>query len=411
MVLIGLHLIEQHEWVRKTLRTKFPIIAVDEYQDLGVPLHRIILSLCFTAGVRILAVGDEDQSIYGFTGAKPELLVELSKMKGVEAIRLPFNYRSGKTIVDASLVALGEDRNYTAKSLHSSTIDLYPCPEGLEEQANIICTQIIPEALHREKRRNFGDVAVLYMDKNDGDVIEAAAKTAGLKVIRTDKGAPYRKTVLIRWLEDCAMWCAGGWKSGKPRLSSLIRSWLAMNVSTKSEAERTRLRRTLVGFLFSHRQPEANLHAWISEFAKVCLDDTLAREKTLSEEVEALNQLSGAVSPGGKLEGMTLAGFGNQGGAPDHINLITLHSAKGQEFDVVMLMGMDQGKMPSWAAKTAELKREPRRLFYVGITRARHEVHMTYSGFTTDKYNRRHENGPSDFLLEVEARLKENEDS
>jgi DNA helicase-2/ATP-dependent DNA helicase PcrA len=171
------------------------------------------------------------------------------------------------------------------------------------------------------------------------------------------------------------------------------------------------LRRTLVGFLFSHRRPGASLQAWISEFAKDCLDDTLAREKTLSEEVDALNQLSGAVGPGGKLEAMTLAGFGNQGGAPDHLNLITLHSAKGQEFDVVMLMGMDQGKLPSWAAKTPELKREPRRLFYVGITRARHEVHMTYSGFTADKYGRRHENGPSEFLLEVEARLKDSEKS
>lgn len=75
----------------------------------------------------------------------------------------------------------------------------------------------------------------------------------------------------------------------------------------------------------------------------------------------------------------------------------------------VVLMGMDQGKLPSWAAKTSELKREPRRLFYVGITRARHEVHMTYSGFTTDKYGRRHEHGPSEFLMEVEARLEDNE--
>ena len=408
MVLLGLQLIEQHDWIRKTLRAKFPVIAVDEYQDLGVPLHRIVLSLCFSAGIRILAVGDEDQSIYGFTGAQPELLVELSKMKGVETIRLPFNYRSGKTIVDASLVALGQARGYTAKSGHTSTIDLYECREGLEEQANIICGEIIPEAVKREEGRNLGDVAVLYVDKNDGDVIEAAAKEADLKFIRTDKGAPYRKTVLIRWLEDCAMWCAGGWKSGQPRLSSLIRSWLALNVSATSEAERIELRRSLVGFLFSHRDPGSAVRTWISEFVTACLKKTLGREKTLSEEVDALNQLSAAVREGGKLEAMTLAGFGNQGGAPDHLNLITLHSAKGREFDVVLMMGMDQGRLPSWAAKTAEQKREPRRLFYVGITRARHEVHMTYSGFTIDKYGRRHENGPSEFLLEVEARLVKN---
>jgi len=406
MVLLGLQLIERHEWVRKTLQARFPILAVDEYQDLGVPLHRIVLNLGFSAGVRILAVGDEDQSIYGFTGAQPELLVELSQLHGVEAIRLPFNYRSGKTIVDASLIALGEQRGYTAKSKHQSTIDFYPCPNGLEEQAELICMKLIPESLGRRKGRNYSDVAVLYLNKNDGDVIEAATKQAGLKIIRLDKGAPYRKTVLIRWLEGCAAWCAGGWQSGQPRLSSLLRTWLALNVSSNSDDARTKLRRTLVSFLFAHRQGDVPVRTWLSEFATACLKDTLRREKTLSEEVEALRQLAGAVQERGKLEAMTVGGFGHQGGAPDHLNLITLHSAKGQEFDVVIMIGMDQGKIPSWDAKTVAQKREPRRLFYVGLTRARHEVHLTYSGFTTDKYGRKHNNGPSEFLLEVAARLQ-----
>lgn len=281
MVLLGLQLIERHEWVRKTLQARFPILAVDEYQDLGVPLHRIVLSLGFSAGVRILAVGDEDQSIYGFTGARPELMVELSKMQGVEAVRLPFNYRSGKTIVDASLVALGENRGYTAKSKHQSTIDFYPCPNGLEEQAELICTELIPEALSRRDGRKLSDVAVLYLNKNDGDVIEAAAKQAGLKVIRTDKGAPYRKTVLIRWLEDCAAWCAGGWKTSQPRLSALIPTWLALNVSGASESARAQLRRALVSFLLAHREADLSVRTWLNEFAAACLKDTLQREKIL----------------------------------------------------------------------------------------------------------------------------------
>jgi DNA helicase-2/ATP-dependent DNA helicase PcrA len=405
MVLLGLQLIERHEWIRKTLRARFPILAVDEYQDLGVPLHRIVLSLAFS-GVRILAVGDEDQSIYSFAGARPELLVELSKMDGVEAVRLPFNYRSGKTIVDASLVALGEKRGYTAKSNHQSTIDFYPCPNGLEEQADLICTTLIPEALGRRDGRELSDVAVLYLNKNDGDVIETAAKQAGLKVIRTDKGAPYRKTGLIRWLEDCADWCAGGWKTGEPRLSVLILTWLAFNVSLAPDSARATLRRMLVTFLFAHRQPDVPVRTWLAEFVAGCLKDTLRREKTLSEEVEAIKQLAAAVREDGKLEALTVAGFGHQGGAPDHLNLITIHSAKGQEFDVVLMMGMDQGKIPSWDVKTGEQKREGRRLFYVGLTRARHEVHMTYSGFTTDKYGRKHPDGPSEFLLEVAARLQ-----
>ena len=92
MVLVGLRIIEEHAWVRKAMRARFPILVVDEYQDLGLPLHRIVLKLCIDAGIRLLAVGDPDQSIYGFTGANPELLKELSAMEGIEVVRLRFNY-------------------------------------------------------------------------------------------------------------------------------------------------------------------------------------------------------------------------------------------------------------------------------------------------------------------------------
>jgi len=115
MVLLGLRLIEENEWIRRTLRARFPIIVIDEYQDLGLPLHRIVLNL-LREGVRILAVGDPDQSIYGFTGAKPELLTELSEMEGIESVRLPFNYRSGEKIVSASQIVLGEKRGYKANT-------------------------------------------------------------------------------------------------------------------------------------------------------------------------------------------------------------------------------------------------------------------------------------------------------
>src|ERR1035438_3707046 len=191
---------------------------------------------------------------------------------------------------------------------------------------------------------------------------------------------------MIRWLEECAAWCAGGWKLGQPRLSTLIRTWYTFNLSLNSDEQRWALRRALVGFLFGHRAADMALSAWLAQFSDACLHKALARETTLGEEKEELIRLSSVCKKGGKLEAFTVASFGGQGGALDHLNLITLHSAKGQEFDVVIMMGMDQGRIPSWSAKDDEQKREPRRLFYVGMTRARHEVHMTYSGFTLDKY-------------------------
>jgi DNA helicase-2/ATP-dependent DNA helicase PcrA len=105
MPLIAFRMIKDHRWIREALRARFPVLFVDEYQDLGHALHELVLLLCFDGGIRLFAVGDADQSIYGFTGANPELLLQLTERVGVETIRLRFNYRSGAKIIRASLGA------------------------------------------------------------------------------------------------------------------------------------------------------------------------------------------------------------------------------------------------------------------------------------------------------------------
>ena len=404
LVLIGLRLVEGHAWIRRALRARFPVLVVDEYQDLGVPLHRLVLSLCLGAGIRLVAVGDPDQSIYGFTGARPELLVELSTLESVERVVLRFNYRSGKTLVAAAEAALGEGRDYEAKGSYAGTIDVYDCPSGLEEQAERICASIIPQALARRAGRTLGDVAILYVDWNDGDVIARKVAENRMHAIRIDRGAPYAKTPLTRWLEDCARWCAGGWRDGTPRLSGLIRAWIGFNRSVSDERGRYRLRVELVRFLFSHREGGQAVSEWISHFEEACLKAGLDRD--LRDEKEAFARLSKAFAADGVLVGMTLGVLGGQAGSTDHLNLVTLHSAKGLEFEVVILMGLEQGKLPRWGATTDASKREGRRLFYVGLTRAKHEVHMTYCGWTENKYGRRFERGPSEFLIEVQRQLR-----
>lgn len=112
MPLLAYRMIKEHAWIRDALRARFPVLFVDEYQDLGHALHELVLLLCFGGGIRLFAVGDADQSIYGFTGANPELLESLTRRGDVRAIRLRFNYRSGGKIVRASLGALGEERDY-----------------------------------------------------------------------------------------------------------------------------------------------------------------------------------------------------------------------------------------------------------------------------------------------------------
>jgi DNA helicase-2/ATP-dependent DNA helicase PcrA len=406
MMLIGLTLVESHEWVRRALAAKFPILAVDEYQDLGVPLHRMVMSLCFRAGVRLFAVGDADQSIYGFTGAKPELLRQLSERKDVTAVILPFNYRSAPEIVAAGEAVLGEQRGYSATTASKGIVDIHYYGDGLEEQANAIIENLIPAALERDKSRRLGDLAVLYTDLHDGNLISGFAATAGLEFVRIDSGAPIPATPLIRWLQDCAAWCAGGWRRSQPKLRGLIGSWFRFNPSVDRTSDLRLIQRVLVRYLFTNRDPEKPLKTWLEGFATELLRPAFGREGTLRDEEKSVTILLGLTEKGKDLENATIATFSGKAGSPNHLNLITLHSAKGLEYEVVFLLGMDQGRLPSWRDDTTEKIAEARRRFYVGVTRAKREVHLTYSGFTKSPNGYRFNKGPSPFLVELQKRIK-----
>jgi DNA helicase-2/ATP-dependent DNA helicase PcrA len=410
MVLTALRLLKDHEWIRRAIKARFPILLIDEYQDLGRPLHEIVLLLLAT-GVRLLAVGDTDQSIYGFTGAEPRLLEDLSQLAAIERIPLRLNYRSRRSIVKGSQIVLQEDKGYepapTGQDLdEEGIIEFIECPDGLSQQAKVIVDQIVPGALNRRIGRQLGDIAVLYPDKNVGDVIAGEAVTRGLSIIRIDQGAPYPKTPLTRWLEDCAAWCAGGWRAGTGiPLSSLLNWWAKFTETEGSDAARWQNKVTLTGFLWRSRDPDMPLASWLKGLHQAAMAIGLSSASEHEDDIEVWNRLWAACSNGGQLANWTIATFGGQVGSPDHLNLITLHSSKGLEFDVVAMMGMDQGLIPSWAATTEAEKREPRRLFYVGMTRARHEVHMMYSGFTVNRSGRRFDRGPSEFLLELQTAL------
>ncbi len=400
MTLYGLHLIENHAWIRKLLKARFPVMVIDEYQDLGKPLHRIVLSLALTAGVRVLAVGDPDQSIYGFAGAQPELLDDLSQQLQVKPIELQLNYRCGRTIVQAAKTALGEDRNYDVPpTAHIGTIDFYGCKDGPRQQIEVICNELLPAALARREGRRLGDVALLYIDKYDGDLVAEIVATAGYAFVSVDQNAPYPKTPFTRWMEECAAWCSGGWQYGEPRLSELIKTWLTFNRTVSSDAQRLFLKRCLVRFLFTSRQPDLLLSNWLDVFRTTCLQSEFDRGIELRDEQEVFDRIRSAAAPGGKLAHFAVAAFAGQGGSPDHLNLITLHSAKGSEFDVVFMVGLEEGRLPWRNAGPLQL-REQRRLFYVGLTRARHEVHLLCSGW----YERRgfkHQYGPSRWVMEL----------
>ncbi len=282
MIITGTRFIENNAWLRRVLVSKFPIFVVDEYQDLGVALHRMVTTL-LDSGARLIAVGDPDQSIYDFAGARPELLIDLAKRQNVEKIELQFNYRSGDKLVAASLAALAEHRNYIAKGKHQGEIFFHHIAGGLDAQAEAICKEIVPSILTRNPDIKLGGIAVLYATQHDGTALVPFVESAGFDYVRLDQGAPYPKTPITRWLEDGANWCADGWKSNEPRLGNIINRWIGFNRRLLSEEERAQARSILIGFLTANRNPEINLLEWLKAFNTACLHQTLSNEPSLRD--------------------------------------------------------------------------------------------------------------------------------
>src|SRR5690606_19432584 len=99
-------LIQNEQYVRNCLEAKFPWILIDEYQDLGKPLHEMILSIFSSTNIKIFAVGDPNQSIYSFNGAIPHYLLELYENPHIRSIKLLTNFRSNQGIINAYQLAL-----------------------------------------------------------------------------------------------------------------------------------------------------------------------------------------------------------------------------------------------------------------------------------------------------------------
>lgn len=397
MPLLALRALATNAWLRKAIAAKYPILAVDEYQDLGRALHAMVMGLCFSAGIRLFAVGDVDQSIYGFIGANPDLLKKLSERDDVETVRLGLNYRCGSQIVTASEYALGEARGYRAPDgAHEGTIYFHPCTGGYAAQARYLIEQLIPEIRARRPDLNVGEIAILYPAAFIGDEVATAAANNGYGVIRTDGNALYpRGSRLMRWLEQCAMWCCGGWRSGQPRVSRVIAEGARLfHELLATDDNRLEFQRDLIATLWDRRDDTLSLQDWLVALRDEIIKPRIDRARSLADEFETLNTFINRLGPTGDVEDFPLGEFAGIGTGLDRINLSTLHSAKGREFDAVILFGMEEGRLPRNNASDGEI-REARRLFYVGFTRARHEIHLMYG-----------QHNPSRFVTEVHERLE-----
>ena len=409
MVLVALDLIRKHEFVRSALEARFPFLVIDEYQDLGYPLHLIVRLLMKTTSIEVFAVGDPDQSIYGFTGADPAYLRSLAGAPDVHRVELNMNYRSAQQIIDGSQVALAPEEPRDYRSSRADVVGelvFIECLEGLGEQARLIARQVIPTL--EGKGIPSGQIAILYIDRWDQLVLSKELDEAGVKYAG-ERDQRYPRTPFTRWLEDVAAWCSlfPETQNG-PNFDDLFTRYAEISEDAGMPVRRDDLaaRTTFFEAIASLAAPNKPLIEWLNEIDTLLeLESRLGARKAQPDDLTGWSTIKSRCKDGEALAGFELDDFARCGGRPDTVTLTTLHSSKGLEYEVVIMPGLEEGRIPGYAARSAGALAEARRVFYVGMTRAKDAVYLLYSGWYENRYGRIWENGPSRFVQELQANL------
>jgi DNA helicase-2/ATP-dependent DNA helicase PcrA len=384
-------LVETHPWIRRALAARFPRLFLDEYQDLAPGLDRLAQALCFdeTADADLFAVGDPDQSIMGFNGSRPELLLDLANRPRVHCVRLETNYRNRASIVQTALRALGEHREIAWLD-EGGDIEFHECPNGREEQHQRMLDVVIDE---RDAGTPLEEVAVLCPNRwVKGDVV-AALRGADIPAIA--RGEEYRETPTTTLLEAAAAWSTQPRGASGFRLGDLLRRWRILMGPRDTLSRET----ALVRLFLNHGDGTGRAGEFAAGIYGLGLAARLHRTGR-DDEADELDKMVEALTEG-PLRDLTVAQLGARAHAPGQVHVSTMHAGKGLEFDAVVLIALDEGDFPSYHATSARELEDARRTFYVSLTRARRRVDLIYSGFRTTAAGARRYDGPSRFLADI----------
>ena len=403
MTLSALRLLETEVDLRPLVVARYPWIAIDEYQDLGGPLHRIVTVL-HDAGMNIFAVGDPDQCIFGFTGADPAYLNELAGHPDFHKVELKFNYRAGARLIAAAHASLGETRPHVADPSRSDpgAIEITEVPGGLLGQASYVVHDLVPDLLANGVPAE--QIAILY--KNKGDLLDALASEFNDSTVDffVERDARFPSGPIVRWLQLCATRTLD--PDGNQPLSELVALHPLRLDRPSDGSDELALRRALIDAT-APADPDTPLDLWVDTLdSRLELTSRLAVSAQNRDDVDALTALRGA-----DYTAIRLADFARGVHVAGRVVVTTLHSAKGRQFDVVIMPGLQRTLFPQtrWHAATrtdrpTDLAGD-RRLLYVGITRARDQVHLVHSQRFTNRYGY-DVSGRSPFIDEIQQRLK-----
>ena len=440
-------ILEAHPVVRDTYGHKFEHILVDEFQDTNLAQYAI-LRLLAQKNRNLYVVGDEDQSIYRWRGADYRNILRFQQdFKDAKTILLEQNYRSTQTILDGAMAVIDHNRNRTAKKLFTDATKgekiNFLIAQDDREEADMVVSAIQKAITHQ--KINPGAFAIMYRTNAQSRLLEEAFRRVGLsyrlvgaqrfygrrevkdiiafmrlvynpldevslrRVINLPPRGIGDKTIeKLMALGNQENLSAGeillGLANGNPTWQEALGREAArlMSFGRMLQSWRECADKNPISVLFDRILGDIGYQAHIQDQSEEGLDRwenvMELRAVVLEYEEQGLQAF---------LESMALVA--DQDTLPVNVDaptMLTLHAAKGLEFDQVFITGLDEMLLPhSRSRDDDEDLAEERRLLYVGITRARKRLTLTRARRRRSPYGSYEETIPSRFLDDIPSEL------
>jgi DNA helicase-2/ATP-dependent DNA helicase PcrA len=420
----ALRIFDEREDIRNKYSDRFAHVMVDEFQDTNMTQYRLIKHLTATHK-NIFAVGDPDQSIYGWRGADHTLVENLKEDFDLQTIKFEINYRSTQAILDpayslivrnhrvdnARLIANGKKKGNYPRVISTMTTD---------EQAQFVANEI--SELVKSNQAKYSDFAILYRTNYQSFDFENQFRKYGIP--HAVKGKPFFERTEIRTLlhylriytntmDDVAIYSTFNKPNRNIKKTTITKFY---KYAIKNEINIL----DLMNEVISKKSDHGNLSLLGSEVSQYYQElksimeltgdpydliigiikilnykEYLSKDSRFGQEmIENVGELLKIATDFETVEDLLGFAWTETGESYDDelvgVQLMTLHSAKGLEFPRVYIIGANDGNCPSWRAVTGGHEdqnqiEEERRLFYVGMTRAEEE--LTLCHYQIREYN------------------------
>jgi len=441
LIRLPVQLLESDEEAVAGWRERIGYLLVDECQDTNDAQYRLLKALAGPKG-DFTCVGDDDQSIYAWRGANPDNLLQLGvDYPALEIVKLEQNYRCSNRVLRAANALIAHNPHEHPKTLWSDQADgerirVWECKDNAHE-AEKVADRI--HFLHESRGAPWGDFCILFRGNHQSRPLEKALQllrvpyhiTGGTAFL--DRGEVKDALAWLRLIanpdDDAAFLRAVQSPQrgiGGTTLAKLAELAQHAHLPLSRAAESIGLAKQLPartgtavqGFVDivrglrsdAQRLPPAQLVRTLNERSGLlaavraqCKDEAQfqVRRRNLDELADWFDGPKTA-GPGDLAAALALLSHADKGDAGNQVRLMSLHAAKGLEFRYVFIVGVEDGNLPHEASIEEGRIDEERRLLYVGITRAKEQLWLSYSK-EAQRWGERQRNLPSRFLNELPA--------